>query len=101
MKNLLRSLFGGRDMEPIKQAIANGAVVVDVRTPGEFAGGHYPKAQNVPLNLLGNKIDSLKKGNKTIIVCCASGGRSAQAKAMLERSGVKNVLDAGGWTNLM
>lgn len=98
--NFLRSLFSGPDMTPVKDAIANGAIVVDVRTPGEFGGGHYPKAQNIPLNVLPGKVDSLKKQNKTVVVCCASGVRSAQAKGILSRAGI-TVLDAGGWSNLM
>jgi phage shock protein E len=101
MMKFLRSLFSGPDMGPIKQAIAESALVVDVRTPGEFAGGHFPKAQNIPLNTLPGKVDALKKQQKTIVVCCASGVRSAQAKSILVRAGVTPVLDAGGWVNLM
>ena len=65
--------------ENIKEFIDKGAIIIDVRTPGEFQGGHIKGSKNIPLNTLGNQIESIKKFNKPVIACCASGMRSAQA----------------------
>jgi rhodanese-related sulfurtransferase len=74
-------------------------LVVDVRTPGEFAQGHYPGAENLPMNQVEAQAARLKATGKTVVVCCASGTRSRQAKKWLQAQGL-TVLDAGAWTNL-
>lgn len=85
--------------ENIKEFIDKGAVIIDVRTPGEFQGGHIKGSKNIPLNTLGNQIDSIKKLNKPVIACCASGMRSAQATSILKSNGIE-VLNGGGWNSL-
>lgn len=82
-----------------KQLIADGAVVVDVRTPAEFRGGHAPKALNIPLNQL-SEITSQVNKEQTVLVCCASGMRSAQAASVLKNQGYQ-VFNAGPWTRLI
>ena len=52
--------------------------LIDVREPGEFSGGHVPRARNVPLGTLANATETLKSF-KTVYVICLSGGRSAKA----------------------
>lgn len=71
-----------------------GALLVDVRTPGEFAGGHLPGALNVPLQELDARAAELAKKNKPIVVYCASGMRSASASRVLQRAGA-TVFDLG------
>lgn len=102
MFNFLKSLFGGsQDMETIKQLIASGsAVIIDVRTPGEFAGGNPKGSKNFPLDKLESNIDKLKGFQKPLIVCCASGVRSARAAGLLKSKGITEVYDAGGWHNI-
>ncbi len=99
MINLFKSIFGGKDTAALQESIANGAVVVDVRTPGEFAGGHARNAKNIPLDTLPNKVDQIKSWGKPVVVCCASGMRSARAKSLLESKGME-VHDAGPWTTI-
>jgi rhodanese-related sulfurtransferase len=79
-----------------RQLVANGAILLDVRSPMEFAGGHIDGARSIPIQDLPRRIDEL--GNKTgaIVVYCQSGGRSAVAKRLLERDGFTNVHDLGG-----
>ena len=73
------------------------AVLLDVRTPGEFLGGRIPYAIN--LNVMDRdfiqKISSLDK-NKTYFVYCRSGGRSAQACSIMEKQGLEVYNLAGG-----
>jgi rhodanese-related sulfurtransferase len=51
------------------------------------------------LNLISTQIDSIKKLNKPVIACCASGIRSAQATSILKNNGIE-VLNGGGWKSL-
>lgn len=85
--------------ESIKEFIDKGAVIIDVRTPGEFQGGNIKGSKNIPLNTIGNQIDSIKKLNKPVIACCASGMRSAQATSILKSNGIE-VINGGGWSSL-
>lgn len=97
--SFLSKLFGSKPKVNFAQLIAEGAIIIDVRTPSEFKGGHISKSTNIPLNELANKYGKLKK-NSTIITCCASGMRSASAKSMLKSNGFLNVHNGGGWASL-
>jgi phage shock protein E len=100
MMNLLKSLFGKSDTSALDQVIAEGAVIIDVRSPGEFASGHAKEAVNIPLDQLESKLTKIKSYQKPLILCCASGMRSARAKSFLTGLGVPNLHDAGSWRNL-
>ncbi|MCX6216798.1 rhodanese-like domain-containing protein [Spirosoma sp.] len=100
MMNLLKSVFGGAGNSQLNAVLEQGAVIIDVRSPGEFAGGHSQGAINIPLDQLGSKVAKLKSYKKPIVVCCASGMRSARAKSLLSSQGVTDLYDAGSWRNL-
>lgn len=94
---LLSKLFGPKvDMG---QLIKDGAVIVDVRSTGEYAGGHIKGSMNIPLDQLSGKLNKLNK-NKPIITCCASGMRSASAKGVLKSKGFTEVYNGGSWMSL-
>jgi len=96
----LLSILGlGGKSESIQEFISKGAIIIDVRTSGEFQNGHIKGAKNIPLNTVSEKVAEIKKINKPIIVCCHSGMRSAQAAAFLRSNDVK-VLNGGGWQSL-
>lgn len=94
---LLSKLFGPK--VDLGQLIKDGAVIVDVRTPGEYAGGNIKGSLNIPLNELSAKLNKLNK-NKPIITCCASGMRSASAKGVLKSKGFTEVYNGGSWMSL-
>ncbi|MGB0202390.1 MAG: rhodanese-like domain-containing protein, partial [Candidatus Poseidoniaceae archaeon] len=75
MLNFLLGLFG-KGKPSIQELLKNGAIVVDVRTSGEYRSGHVKGSKNIPLQSLSGKVKKLKKKNKVIITCCASGMRS-------------------------
>lgn len=100
MINTLKSIFGLGPKVDFKELIANGAIVIDVRSKGEFSGGHAKGSVNIPLDQLSSGIKKLKDKEKVIITCCASGMRSASAKAILKSNGFANVHNAGSWYNL-
>ena len=74
---------------------SRNAVVVDVRTPQEFATGSLPGARNVPLDKLGEKMPDFKK-DKPVIVVCASGSRAGRAAAQIRASGCSEVYVLAG-----
>lgn len=80
--------------------LAKGAVIVDVRGAGEFASGCNPKSINIPLNELAARTGELDQA-KPIILCCASGTRSAMAVRLLKAKGFKNALNGGPWKNTL
>ena len=79
--------------------LSQGAQIVDVRSEAEFAFGHKDGSINIPINLLKDRMNELDK-SKPIILCCASGSRSAIAKYTLTSNGFKNVHNAGSWHSL-
>lgn len=97
MLGIFKSLFGGS--VDLKQKLEEGAVVIDVRTPGEFASGHVKGSQNIPLNQIPSKIDQIKKMDKVVITCCASGMRSGTAKSMLKSKGIETY-NGGSWVSV-
>ena len=99
----LRTFFANRSglsKEEIKALMDQGAMILDVRTPGEFSRGHAPGSRNVPLYRLPSQMKALDR-SKPILVCCASGARSAAAKAMLDEAGFTQVRNAGSWQRVM
>ncbi len=83
-------------MKNIEELIKKGeASIVDVRTPGEFMGGHVSGSVNIPLQEIPQRIEELK-AMKNLVLCCASGGRSAQATAFLRQHGL-DCENAGSW----
>ena len=96
---LLDFLGFGNKSNRIQEFKNKGAVIIDVRSPGEFAGGHIKGAKNIPLNEIDTKINDIKKLNKPLIVCCASGMRSSQATSIFKQNGV-DAINGGGWQSL-
>jgi len=78
------------------------AVVIDVRTPQEYAAGHIDGALNIPFDQIDKGIKSVKGLTKEqpILVYCRTGHRSGIAKATLEKEGYKQVLDGGAIDDL-
>lgn len=79
--------------------LEEGAQVVDVRSLAEFAGGHAAGSVNIPLAEIVERTGELDR-NRPVIVCCASGTRSALAAHRLRGQGFKQVLNAGSWRSL-
>jgi rhodanese-related sulfurtransferase len=95
---LLDFLTGNRS-DKIKDFQSRNAVIIDVRTKGEFSQGAIPGSKNIPLQVLNSKISEIKKLNKPVIACCASGMRSASATSILKNNGIETI-NGGGWNSL-
>ncbi len=94
--NILQRLFGAAPTVDLKQVIDEGAFLVDVRTPGEFAQGHVKGSVNIPVDAIPMKLN-LFKNKKNIVVFCRSGGRSSMAQGILKQNGFTNVINGGTW----
>ena len=95
---ILDMLFGNKSDE-LKSLYENGAIIIDVRSVGEYNGGAIPGSKNIPLPQIATKVKDIKKLNKPIITCCASGMRSGSAASVLKSHGIE-VVNGGGWLNL-
>jgi len=86
--------------EQIKEALASGALIIDVRTPGEFDAGHIEGAMNIPLDQIDFMVNKLKKRGQPIIGYCQTGRRSGLVVDRLSRSGLE-AYNAGGMDELL
>lgn len=100
MINTLKKIFGIGPGVNYSELVKNGAIILDVRSKGEYASGHIKGSMNISVDTLGNNLGKLKDKNKTIITCCASGMRSASAKSILASKGYTQVHNGGGWSSL-
>ncbi len=91
-------LFGKNNL---KEAIRNGAIIIDVRTPHEFDQGKVPGSINIPVDRIQTSIERIKAMKKPVVLCCASGMRSGSAKKILTASGMKEVCNGGSWESVL
>lgn len=95
----IKKLLGFGPAVDYSELIKSGAKIIDVRTKGEYAGGHIKGSINIPLDSLSKNLSKFKKTD-TIITCCASGMRSASAKGVFKSNGFENVSNGGSWVSL-
>ena len=72
-----------------------GALLLDVRTPEEFAEGHLPGALNIPVDQVAKRLDEVGPKDKPVVVYCRTGRRSGLAAVTLEKAGFQSVHDLG------
>ncbi len=83
----------------VRELAGKGALVVDVRTAAEYAGGHLPKAVNLPLGEIKDRIATVAPDKaQPILLHCASGARSEAAKRILRGMGYRNAHNVGGYS---
>ncbi len=94
----------GRAAQAARGHIEAGALVIDVRSKGEFDGGHLASAKHVPVETVAQKAKQIEKWaggkDKPIVVYCASGARSGRALRVLHAAGFTNVHNGGGYAQL-
>lgn len=81
------------------ELIKQGAQIIDVRTAEEFKKDSNPQALNIPLDLLKSRLNKIRR-TVPVVVCCASGSRSAFASRLLKAQGLQ-VFNAGKWQNTL
>ena len=85
--------------QELQELRRKGALILDVRTPGEYGQGHVKGSVNIPLGELPGRLGELNK-ETPIVACCASGMRSGQAVGILRKAGFAEVHNGGSWSNL-
>jgi phage shock protein E len=90
----------GAAVEIVREKIKTGALVVDVRSPAEFAAGAYAGAVNIPIEQVQQRLAEFGDVKHPVVVYCRSGHRSRLAKAILEKNGYSDVTDGGGLTGM-
>ena len=91
MIETLKKLFGIGPSVDYSQLVKNGAIILDVRSKGEYAGGHINGSINISVDQLSKNLSRLKNKDQPIITCCASGSRSSSAKNILKSNGYMQV----------
>lgn len=95
----IKKLLGVKTID-YAQLVKDGAIILDVRTKGEYGSGHIRGSVNIPVEQLHKNIGKLKDKKRPIITCCESGMRSASAKGILTSNGFINVHNGGRWMSL-
>ena len=96
---IFNTIFGGNNNEKLVTLVKEGAFLVDVRSPDEFAEGTVKGSTNIPLDQIAVNLDKFK-GKENIVVFCRSGNRSGQAKSILEQNGFVTVTNGGTWQDV-
>jgi len=96
----IKKILGIRPKANFPELVAEGAIILDVRTKGEYGTGHIRGSVNIPVEQLSSNLHKLKDKKRPIITCCASGMRSASAKGILASNGFINVHNGGSWQSL-
>ncbi|MGH1342981.1 MAG: rhodanese-like domain-containing protein [Nannocystales bacterium] len=84
------------ESEQAHALVTDGAALIDVRSPEEFASGHIEGARNIPVGEIGARSSEVGDKEAPVVVYCRSGMRSAQAKATLDSAGFTQVHNLGG-----
>lgn len=100
MINFIKKIVGLGPKVNFSALVNEGAIILDVRSKGEYADGHIKGSINISVDTLNSHLSKLKDKNKPIITCCASGMRSGSAKDILQSNGYTQVYNGGGWTSL-
>lgn len=100
MFGMLKNMFSQNGSENLAEIINNNAFLVDVRSPMEFNSDKVKGSVNIPLDQIQNHLVKFK-GKNNIVVFCRSGARSSQAKSILDRNGIENVTNGGGYQTVM
>jgi phage shock protein E len=83
------------------QWIDQDAVVIDVRTVGEFESGHLEGALNIPVQEIARVDLSFVKKDQPVVVYCRSGNRSGSAQQILQSKGYNQVHNGGGLDEML
>ena len=93
---ILMKRISSASPEMLRKHLAEGALVIDVRSPEEFRRDHVPGALNIPLHELGDQVpQQVPDKDKVLLLHCLSGMRSLNGLRQLQRLGYKHVFNLG------
>ena len=85
--------------QPNPIAVNGEMTVIDVRTEFEFMGGNVAGSINIPVHELTHRIEEIRELKGTLVLCCASGSRSALATTLLQSHGIP-CMNGGSWLDV-
>jgi len=89
--------MSARDLREKLQSDGKGWQLIDVRSRGEYAGGHIAKARNVPIDTFAKRLPDLKLDpNRPVVAICLSAHRSPPAVRLLKQAGFGEVYQLAG-----
>jgi rhodanese-related sulfurtransferase len=97
--NLLAILGFGNGK--VKEALRQGAVIIDVRTAHEFDQGKIPGSINIPIDRITINLQRIRQLRRPIIICSDSDSESEKAISFLKASGIKEIYNGGSWTRML
>lgn len=97
MFGFIKKLFG--PPTDYKKLLSEGAIIIDVRTIGEFNSGSIKGSKNIPVDQIKTKLPEIKKTGKSVILVCRSGARAGMAKNILKSAGI-DAYNGGSWNGL-
>jgi|GEM_PF-899633 rhodanese-related sulfurtransferase len=98
---VLYKSYKRRALDKIFQLPPGAMLVIDVRTKEEFDRGHFSTALNIPVDMVENQLKQLEPyRQRTIVLYCQGGVRSAAALRILKRNGFPHVVNAGGYASI-
>ena len=100
MLSLIKKILGIGPKADLSELVKGGAVILDVRTKGEYGSGHIRGSVNIPVDQLHKNLHKLKDKKRPVITCCESGMRSYSAKGILTSNGFTSVYNGGSWNSL-
>jgi rhodanese-related sulfurtransferase len=95
----LSELFGGGG--GIREALQEGAVIIDLRTAYDYDQGHIPRSLNIPADRIRANIDRIRDLRRPVILCCGAGGQCWEAVDYLRSAGLPRVINGGDWQSLL
>ncbi|GAC1428784.1 MAG: rhodanese-like domain-containing protein [Ktedonobacteraceae bacterium] len=104
---MFQRLFGKSNIPSVTAAEAwahlsekgSNAVLVDVREPGEYKGGHARGAKNIPLSQIQQRVNEVPRDREVFLIC-QSGHRSMQAAKFLNQQGLDKAVNVNGGTSI-
>ncbi len=100
LTDFIRNQGNKSQLSPVEATLLinrEDAVVIDVREQGEYAQGHIPSARHIPLGDLARRSAEMDKWKeRPVILCCASGARSASAAGQLKKAGFEKIYNLRG-----
>ena len=100
MLSTLKKILGIGPKVDFSELVKENAIILDVRTKGEYGSGHISGSVNIPVDQLQMNLHKFKDKKRPIITCCASGMRSSSAKEIFISNGYTNVHNGGSWQSL-
>lgn len=97
----LWSAFFGFGQGKIRQALQDGAVIIDLRNATEYDQGHIRGSLNIPIDRIRANTGRIRDLRKPVILCCADGSHCYEALDMLRDAGIERVVVGGSWESVL